>query len=138
MTYYSKVLYPFVEKLVRENKTTSSIGYTLNVCDLDECDQYLFAMHLIENDDRYLTCITENNNYDSIIQTLFKLLKKDSTDEKLDFAEKIREEIICYYKQTMQKMIDDIIGWVEQEDFIGMGYINRHHVDNGERYWSRP
>lgn len=138
MSYYSKKLYPFVENLIRENYIHDGDRYILDVDSLDDSDQHLFAMHLIENGDRDLVSIYENNKHDDIVSSLVKLLTLGGTDEKLDFAETVRDRIVFYYKPMMQKLIDDIIGWVEQEDYMDSGYRPRQHKDNGETYWIAP
>lgn len=130
--YYSKVLYPFIDDLIRSNHK----HYYLSVDDLSERDQFRFSMHLIEHADRDLFSIYENENYDDIVSSLIQLLKNDDTESKLDFAETIQEKIISYYKPKMQKMIDDVIGIIEQDDYADKGFIRRHHKDNGEQYWS--
>lgn len=137
-SYYSKVLYPFVKNLILYNFKSTRDGYQLHVDDLDEHDQYMFAMHLIEESDRDLSSIYENEKYDDIVCSLFQLLKKDDTDHKLDFAETVRDKIVSYYKPKMQTMIDDIIGWVEKEDYEEREFVHRQHRDNGEYYWSAP
>lgn len=135
-TYHSKILYPFVRTIIRENYKKTEDGYQLNVDDLDEQDQCIFVMHLIENSDRDLYAIYENEKYDDIVCSLFKLLKKNDIDHKLDFAETVLSKIVCYYKPKMQEMLDDIIGLIEQEDYEYRGFIKRQHSDNGENYWS--
>lgn len=133
--YYSTVIYPFVERLIRDNQKPNSL-YELKVDSLDEIDQQTFAMHLVEYDGRDLHSIYENERYDDIVSCLFSMLKKDDMDTKLDFAEMVRDKIISHYKEKMQEMIDEIIGWVEQEDKTTEGCTRRQHKDNGETYWA--
>lgn len=116
-SYYSKVLYPFVESLIKENKKATSDGYYLSVDDLTDDDQYLFASYLIEYDDRDLSSsINENDKYDDIVCSLLNLLKQNDLDSRLDFADTVKERVVSHYKTKMQGMIDDLIGIVERED----------------------
>ena len=134
--YYKNVLYPFVENLIRDNKKITSSGeYELSVNDLLDHDLYLFAMHLLEHHDRDLYSIYENEQYDDIVKSLFDLLKSGDVDSKIEFADKIRHNIVEYYKPKMQKMIDNAIGWVEQEDYLISVVDKVIHKDNGEIEW---
>jgi hypothetical protein len=139
MTYYTKKLSSFVEDLISDNKKRDSFGEIyLKVDDLDELDQYRFAKNLIENDDRDMFSIYENDDYDNIISSLIKMLNAPTIDNKLDFAEVVRDKIVEYYKPKMQTIINEFIGVLEYEKRIDQGFSPRQHKDNGEQYWGRP
>lgn len=133
--FYEKILYPFVENLIRENANNRPCGYSLNADDLSEEDQHQFATYLIQYEGQSLECIYENNSHDDIVSSLFTMLKENDVDHKLDFADLIRDKVISYYKKSMQQMIDDILPWVEQEDYSDRGYVRAQHSDNGEMFW---
>lgn len=116
MSYYSLHLYPFVSSLIRDHKKIPSIGYQLQVDDLCESEKRDFARHLIEYDKRDLYSLYENKNYDVVISKLLTLLDKYNQHNQIDFSESVCDAIVDYYKPTMQKMIDEIIGSVELED----------------------
>lgn len=134
MDYRTRVVLPFVKKLIRENYKFTPDGFQLNVDDLDDQDLREFAMYLLEYDDRDLHSIYENDKYDNIISTLIKMLKKDDTDNKLDFAEMVRDKIVDYYKPKMQELINDYIGFVEEDYFYEHGATKNFKRDN-DSYW---
>ena len=137
MSYYQKKLYPFIEELIRSHNldVTNSDGYHLSVDDLELCEQYQFAGHLIEHYKRDLDSFYDNSSQDEIVKALVNVLANDSTEMKLNFAEIVMWEVVDYYKPTMQTMIDEAIGWVEQEDREDAGYVSRQDRNNGETYW---
>ena len=138
MSYYSKTLYPFIEKLIRlHNEDRTNQFYQLSVDDLDLFEQYEFASHLIEYYKRDLNCIYDNDYHDCITSSLITLLKHDSQDNKVSFSELVMEKVVKFYKPFMQELIEDIIGNVESEDYQENGFHRSYYKDNGESFWSK-
>lgn len=138
MSYYSKKLYPFIEELIRNHNIDSGRSiYDLSVNDLELKEQYEFVRHIIINSKDELSCLLDNEDYSDIYEALLTLLFNANTESKIEFSEIIMEKVVNFYKDKMQSMIDDVIGWVQQEDMEDAGYINIKHKDNGESRWVR-
>lgn len=136
MSYYSKVLYPFVEKTIRiHNEPCRKSGYCLSVDELELSEQYEFTSHMIEYHKRDLNSIYDNDHHDDIVSSLLSALRSNSKDDKLNFSEFVMDKVFEFYKPRMQEIIDQAIGWVQQEDYDEIGYKPSHHKDNGETYW---
>ena len=138
MSYYSQKLYPFVETLIRNHNIDSGKEiYDLSVNDLELKEQYDFVRHLIINNKDELSCINDNDDYSDIYEALLTLLFNANSDSKIEFSELVIEKVVNFYRDKMQSIIDDVIGWVQQEDMEEAGYSNFKHKDNGESRWIR-
>lgn len=138
MSYYSQKLYPFVEKLIRDSNLDSGRDiYELSVDDIELKDQYSFARHIIISNKDELSSIQDNDDYSDIYESLLTLLFNTNTDSKIEFSELVIEKVVNFYRDKMQSIIDDVIGWVQQEDMEDSGYKNTKHSDNGEPLWTR-
>lgn len=135
-SYHSKVLIPFVDRLIRNKCHQDENGYQLTLNELDDHEKEQFAAHLLENDDRDIFSIYENEKYDDIVSSLIVMLKKDNLDNRLDFAESIRDNVTKYYEDRMSDLIKERLSIVEADDYHFIGYIKRER-DNGEHYWAR-
>ncbi len=138
MSYYSKTIYPFVEKLIRSHNQDAGVElYELSVSDLELDEQHEFARHLMVQDGENLSCIYDNESHSSIYESLLNLLQHGDAESKIDFSDLISEKLVEFYTPKMQSIIDDAIGWVEQEDMEEAGYSSSKDKVNGETIWLR-
>jgi hypothetical protein len=138
MSYYSTKLYPFVEELIRShNEDSGKKIYELSVDDLDSFEQEQFARHLIIHNEMEPNFLWDMDGVEDIVSETLALLTNESVDDQINFADLFKSKVVEFYKKRMQAMIDDVIGWVEQEDMEEMGYSRSGHIDNGESYWVR-
>lgn len=132
--YYYKHVVPFVDDLILDYGKHTREGYRLDLDNLDDDIPYQLAALLIEQDDRDLFCLYENEEYDDIVSALINLLKDGSEEEKKEFSNTIRDKIVSYYKVQMQVLIDDRCSWLDsiyrEENNISLNYYS----DNGEPY----
>lgn len=110
--YFSRKLIPFVSNIIADSDFFHKNNY-LPIDALTQEQKEMFAAHLIESDDRDLYALYENIHYDNIISKLIVLLKEDSLDNRLDFAESVRDNIVRYYEKRMEKIIEDQIPFVQ-------------------------
>lgn len=138
MSYYSKVLYPFLIDLISDydNLVDHDGHFNLSVDDLSTYHLRQFSAHLVELNNRDLNAISENNCLDDISISVIKMLKKNNKENCMDFAELVQEKIIEYYKPSMQSLIDEVIYNLEQDFHYENGSTLHHRKDNGESYWS--
>lgn len=138
MSYYSQKLYPFVEKLIRNHNADSGKSfYELSVDELELEEQYHFARHLMIHQKDGLESLYENEDYLQLSEALLTLLFNSNSESKIEFSETILEKVVSFYKDKMQSMIDEAIGWVQQEDMGEAGYSSSKDKVNGETIWLR-
>src|SRR5690348_7205948 len=135
MSYYKKVLFPFIEELILSHKQGNN--YDLSVNDLSLGESYEFAGHLLEHYNRdldsFFECISDRNVMDSLI----KCLKMDDMENKFNFTETIMWELVRFYKNTMQDMIDNVSQILRQNHYEEYQLRPSYHKDNGEVFWHK-
>ena len=114
-TYRRKVIYPFVEDLVNFNSDSRD---ELDIDKIDDSDLQHFAALLIEEDNRDLTSITDNTNYDTIVSSILKLLLKDNHDNRADVIENLQKHIVNFYRPEMEKLIAECVQDIKYEKRI--------------------
>lgn len=136
-SYCSDKLLSFVNELIRNNFYENADGYQLNFERLSDSVKEAFAAQMLQSDDCDLFSITENLQRDEIVSHLLKMLNLDNLDNRLDFADCVKNNIVKYYEKRMKTLIESRIGIVEQEDYEFSGYQKKVYQDNGEPYWVR-
>lgn len=137
MSIYSNKIYPFVEKLVREHNFDSGRGiYELSFDDLEIDEQQELAKMMLIYKDEDLESIYHNDDIDLIRASLISMIGNPDIDNRLCFAELLMEKIVKYYQPQIQKIIDEIISWVEQEDREEAG-LQYERLSNGDFHISK-
>jgi len=135
MSYYQKVLFPFVEELILSHKDENR--YSLSINDLSLGELYEFAGHLIEHYkidlDSFYECMSSNNVMDSLI----KSLKRDDIENKINFTEILMWEVVRFYEKTMQSIIDEVTEILQSNEYEDYQLRPSYHKDNGEIFWHK-
>ena len=136
MSYYSKTIYPYVERIIRDhNHDAGKWLYDLSFDDLEIDEQQELAKMMMQHHGQDLNAIYDNDDHELIAQSLISMLGNPDTDNRLCFAELVMDKVIKFYQPQIQAMIDNVISWVEQEDRIEFGFSHSIHNDNGETLW---
>ena len=125
----------FIDNLIRNNATYGNDGYELDVESLDEIDFDDFMLHCHSVDECPFDFVLDNSESPKLNSALRFLIKENTLDEKIHFADTIRKSMSSYYLPRMQKMIDERISGVEAYDFVDSGLSRGQHKDNGEIYY---
>jgi hypothetical protein len=137
---YKRSLSSFSESLVSLFATYDGDGYTLNFSDLPDEEQNELARLYIDSTGRdVVECVNGkdfslDNDY---ISALLLMLKDNSRENREHFAEVTRKNIIIYYEQSLQELIDEACDTY----MLNMNHENNYysHIDqdHGDIYWSR-
>ena len=126
-----------IDSIIREEAKQTSEGYYLEFEELPELEQQEIVALFLEYDDRDMFSIYENEKSDDIVSSLLTMLKNGTREASEDFAECVRSNVVKYYSKRAQEMIDDRLGWVEQEDDWERGYVKRQDRNTGEYHLAR-
>ncbi len=132
--FYFKKLVPFADEIIRNNLKFTSYGYEFDYHSLDDSDKQELAAMFLEYDDRDIYSIYENENLDDIVSKLILMLRKDSTDNKLEFAEVVSKNLVKHYEKPMISLLIERLSYIEDDNYAESGYVKRFHKDNGEMY----
>ena len=136
MSYYSKTIYPYIERIIRDHNYDSGKWlYNLSFDDLEMDEQQELAKMMMQHHGQNLISIYDNDDYELIAQSLINMLGNPDMDNRLCFSEIVMDRVIKFYQPEIQGIIDDVIGWVEQEDREEFGFRRSSHKDNGETLW---
>lgn len=125
-----------IDSVIRNDATRTSEGYSLDFQGLPDHEQHEIVALFIDSDDRDLFSLYENEKHDDIVATLLTMLKKGDREAAEDFSDCVRNNLVKYYTKRAQEMIDDRLGWVEQEDQWEAGYTKRQDRNTGEYHWA--
>ena len=124
--------YNFAKYLVNEYKRHIKDGYEIDINDVDVNELQILSTHFIEEDRRDLSCIYENSEHDEIVSSLITLLNQDDHDNKLDFAELVRDRVVEHYKPKIQELFNEICRTLYHEDLWEEGFVTRIDRNTGE------
>jgi hypothetical protein len=77
----------------------------LTTRDLSEAEQLKFAALLLEDDDKDIFSLYENNRYGEFVNILLEMLKSPSDSKKINFSEFTMNIMVDYYKKTMNELL---------------------------------
>ena len=130
----------YAQELVQHYGTYDGEGYFILLGNVPSHEQGKLANLYLESIDRETTeCVhgkdfSIDNDYTC---ALLKLLKEDSQENRENFAITTRNNVIAYFKNNLQKILDsaceDHLHSIKNEQ----GYYLRTRPDNGEIYWGR-
>lgn len=136
MSYYTDTVIPFIDSIILDNKSrVISNRHDFTVSQLSDVELGDCVMHLFEADDRALDALCQNHG--QVAKCLMSTLRHNTTDEKLELANTLRDTLIDYYSESLSQLLDERICQFRIEYFTERGFASRRHADNGEHYWSR-
>ncbi len=135
---HNKDLKDFAEELVSNNATFRRGQYDLSLYNLSEYDQNELARLFIESTGREVTeCVngddfTVENDYTC---ALLDMLQNDCYETRHHFAEVTRKNIITYYANSLQEVINDACySWL-QFTTGERGLFENQDSETGEIHW---
>lgn len=134
MTYYHKVLIPYVKQLISDYAKTNKLGeYSLHLSELDEIDTNKFAAILLP----YVSLgeVLVDLETDTIEASLARLLNRDNQDNSEDFLTLFKDKIIDFLKPQMQNLINENLCEVYSEMMREDGFRAIQDRENGEITW---
>ena len=115
-------------------------NYELSIDLLSESDRHELARLYIESIEREVgECVfgddfSINNAYTC---ALLALLKNDSDENRRRFAEVTLHNILIYYRDTLQGVLDDACDAYCCTMLNEAGYRSRRDMEHGDMYWSK-
>lgn len=136
MSYYTDTVIPFIDSIILDNKARIIADrHDFTISQLSDLELSDCVMHLFEADDRALDALLQNHN--QVTKCMMSTLRLNTTDEKLELANTLRDTLIDYYSDQLSTLLDERICEFRIEHFTSRGFSSRRHADNGETYWSR-
>lgn len=137
---HQKNLSNYAEELVAHYAKYECEQYELSLFDLPESEQNELARLYMEATDRETgECVHGNdfsieNNYTC---ALLAMLKDDSQENREKFAEVTRKNIIVYYKNSLQELIDDSCHNYLNNIMNEQGYYAHRDMEHGDITWGK-
>jgi len=137
---HTKVLNNYAEELASTYARYNGETYNLPINQLPEREQGELARLYLESIDRETTeCVygddfTINSDYTC---ALLSLLRDDSQENRDKFAEVTRKNVLIYFNDSLQRVLDDACQEYLHTSNNDHGLYARQRPDNGEIYWSR-
>lgn len=137
---HEKNLFNFLDELVAHYAKYDTDRYELTLDMLPEFQKNELARLYIEYTDRDLTeCVNGNdlsidNEYTCAV---LRVLKEDSQKNRDALSSIIRTNIISYYSESLQDLIDSSCEEYTHHVMNENGYYSRHDRDHGDLVWSK-
>ena len=125
----------YAEDLVYQFGTYDGDCYTLSLSDVpDEEQNELAGLYIDANGRDVVECVNGNdfsidNNY---ISALLLMLKDNSQQNRENFAEVTRKNIIIYYEQSLQSIIDEACNDFQNNINNENGFYAHVDMDHGD------
>lgn len=129
-----KELIKFIDHLIMSCSEYNGDGYSLKWGNIDECDQQHIAALMLEDDDRDLFSVYQNDNYEHIVSSLIVYLKNDAKETERSFARCLRNNLVNYYEKRAQEMIDERVQHLGAEMRHEHGKFRFQDRNTGEFY----
>lgn len=128
----TKILNRYIHELITSYGKFTGDTYQLSMASLHDDEQgELVALYLEANDYDPLECLV-NGELSTLI---FAMMKSDTPDTREDFSKAVKKEILKYYSESIQNIIDDCCNDYLHESFNAKGlYAKRSST--GDLYWS--
>jgi len=137
--YYYKVIIPFVDGLIRRKAIKDKDGYYLDFDHLSGLERSVFAMHLLKYDETleslYIGDNKDQNYENSFSEILTQMLYLDDIESKLNFANQVKKNIVSFYKNSINELIEKRIAIVESEDNSNNGLTSYQLDSTREIIW---
>lgn len=130
----------YAEELVSHYAKYNSDSFTLFLSDLPEDEQNKLAALYMEATDRETgECVhgddfSIDNDYTC---ALLKMLQDDNQQNRENFAEVTRKNIIIYYQQSLQSVLDEACNDYLHNLNNESGYYGHQDTESGELCWRR-
>lgn len=140
LTYlnHEKNLSIYALQLVGQYAKYSHDQYELSLEMLPEEDQNELSRLYIESIDREIewACYGEDQSINSsFLCALLSLLKNDNEETREKFAEITRKNVLTYYKNTLQEILDNACHEYYFNEMNESGYHSQYDSDNGDLVW---
>ncbi|WP_045099304.1 hypothetical protein [Legionella micdadei] len=133
-------IFNYAEELVAHYAKYRYDQYELSLSDLPESSLNELARLYIEHTNREVNeCINGddfsiNNDFTC---ALLAMLQDDSQENRERFAEVTRKNILTYYKESLQKVLDEACQFYLNNMMNEQGLYARYDLENGDLIWSR-
>jgi hypothetical protein len=135
--FFSDVLIPYVDCLIRDNCSwRGNNQYILDLESIDIDDLYHLSSLFVEYDDD-LSCISDNDDLETIAVNLRSVMKGNDKESREDFCDHLKDTVLEYYRPRMQVVLDERLVGLYEEDAYENGWMEHSDYDNGELYWAR-
>lgn len=130
----------YAEDLVSQYAKYTSDQYELNLDMLPEHEQHEIARLYIEFTDREITdCVNGddfsiNNDYTC---ALLSMLKHNSKENRDKFAQITMRNILVYYKESIQQVLDDACHCVQENEMEDQGFYPHTDMEHGDVVWRK-
>jgi hypothetical protein len=133
-------LQKYAASLVCDYANHDGDTYTLSIHDLTTDEQGELARLYMEFTNRETTECIHGKDFsldNEFTCALLALLHEDTSENKERLSTVIRRNIILYYEDTLQSILDESCNDHLHAENLEHGLRARKHRDNGEIYWSR-
>jgi len=137
---HNRNLSNYAEELVANYAKFDGNNYDLDLKDLSEYDQNELARLYIESNEREISeCIygsdfSINNEFTC---ALLAMLQDDSEENRANFAEVTRKNVLTYYKYALQELLNNTCHYYLHEMMNEQGLYARHDMEHGDIIWTR-
>lgn len=137
---HQKRLNSFLSDLVSNYAKHDGDVYNLSLDDLPEDEQGNLASHYLETIDREVNeCVygndfTINSDYTC---ALLKMLKDPTPENRDDFARLVNKNVIVYFHESLQSLIDEACNDYLHEEMNDAGYYAHIDRNHGDLVWSK-
>lgn len=137
---HSEQLREYAQELVATRATYQDDQYYLDLDKLDEDEQSELARLYIEFTNRETNeCIygddfTLNSEFNC---ALLRMLKDNSRDNINDFAETVRRNVLVYYKDSLNEVLDEACDDYLHAQMNEQGLYAKQDLESGEIFWGR-
>jgi len=130
----------YAEELVAHYAKFEGDQYELFLSDLPESSQNELAWLYLESTNREVNECVHGNDFaidNDYTCALLAMLQDDSQENRERFAEVTRKNILTYYRESLQSVIDDACYVYYQNIMNEQGYYSHRDMEHGEYYWSK-
>jgi hypothetical protein len=137
---HEQLLFNYIDDCVSQYAKWINDGRQLFLSDLPEIEQNELARLYLEYTNRdtsecvYGDDFSINSDY---ICALLAMLKDDCQETRNKFAETTRKNVLNYYAQSLQSLIDIACDDSLRNAMNEEGYYSHRDMDHGDVHWSR-
>lgn len=129
-----KEINDFASHIVSDNAEWDGEGYSVEWSKVDKRDQDKLISLMVELDGKDFSIITENSEKyrDDILSKIINMIKSDTADSELDFAECVKKAAYSYFEDRASELIDELSGYYTHDTLEEMGLCLRQDRNHGD------
>lgn len=130
----------YAEELVEQYAKLNSDEFELSLYNLPDYEQNELARLLIEQNGREITECVNGNDFsidNEYTCALLSMLKNDTKETRESFAEVTRKNIVIYFADSLQEILNDACEHHFNNLMNEQGYYSHRDMEHGDVVWGK-